>query len=213
MVVVGSVARVSTLVPAAAVIVTDAGVNEQVGTDIAPVGPVTAQVKATAPVKPPLGVTVTVLVPDVPGELILTVVPATAIAGAVVPLTVSARDPVAVVTPVAAALTATVYAPAVVVEVVATVRVLVAATLVIVTDAGANEQVGSDIAPAGPVTAQLSATAPVNPPPGVTVIVLVPEAPGATAAKLDPETAIVGWVIATTTNALAFAYVASVAGE
>jgi hypothetical protein len=56
--------EVAGVVPA---IVTEAGLNEQVGREVAPVaGPITVQVRPTAPVNPLAGVIVTVLVPDDP---------------------------------------------------------------------------------------------------------------------------------------------------
>ena len=197
--------------------VTDDALNAQVGTKTAPVGPVTTHARLTAPVKPPLGVTVIVLDPVVAGSAIEIAAPESEMPGVAVALTVKASGVDAVTLPVAtsAAFTVTVYAPVVVVEVVATLSILVAAVVpVMVTIAGVKEQVGTDVAPEGPVTVQARLTAPVKPPLGVTVIVLDPGEP-AVVVMLVPLTAIAGvtpWVIATLTKVLAFAKVAPVFG-
>jgi hypothetical protein len=60
-------------------IVTDDGPREQVGTEVPVVG-VTAQVRLTAPVKPPLGVTEMALVPDAPATTVI-LAPLIAMAG------------------------------------------------------------------------------------------------------------------------------------
>jgi hypothetical protein len=78
--------------------VTDDGENEQV----APAGDVIAQVRLTAPVKPPPGVTVTVLVPVVAGKVIVIGVPETPRLGTAAELTVREMAAVAVTLPVAA---------------------------------------------------------------------------------------------------------------
>jgi hypothetical protein len=52
-------------------------VTVQVGGSSVPTASVTAQVSATPPVKPPLGVTVIIEVPPVPGETMLIGVPLT----------------------------------------------------------------------------------------------------------------------------------------
>ncbi len=54
------VVTVSVEIAAAVERLTEVGANTHVGTSVAPVGPVTAHVKATLPVKPPVGVTVKV---------------------------------------------------------------------------------------------------------------------------------------------------------
>jgi hypothetical protein len=88
-------------------IVTVVGFNEQVGTGTAPLGPVIEQVRFTAPVKPPPGVTEMVLVPVEPAAMVEMLVPAIAMEGA--DLTVTVKDVEAVTFPVTAseALTAT----------------------------------------------------------------------------------------------------------
>ena len=83
------------------------------------------------------------------------------------------------------AVTVTVYGAELVVAVVAMVKTdVTAAVPVTETDAGAALHVGRLTAPDGPVTAQVSATAPVNPPAGVTVRVDVALLPAATLAGL-----------------------------
>jgi len=98
---------------------------------------------------------------------------------------------------------------------VAMLRVLVREVVpAIVTEVGLRAQVGMEVAPEGPVTAQVSATAPVNPPPGVMVMALVPEPPGARAmaAPLTVRLGDAAWVIATVTKSLAGAKVVLDAG-
>ena len=81
---------VSVAVTAAVPAMAGGAVAEQVGTSIAPDGlEVTAQVRATLPVNPPLGVTVMVEVPLAPGDATLIGVPLSVKAGATVePVTV-----------------------------------------------------------------------------------------------------------------------------
>jgi hypothetical protein len=70
------VLTVSVAVTAAVPEIAAGAVTEQVGISTAPAGlPVTAQVRATVPVKPPLGVIVTVDVPVFPGDEIPTELP------------------------------------------------------------------------------------------------------------------------------------------
>ena len=85
--------------------------------------------------------------------------------------------------------------------VVATVNVdVTAAVLVTFADAGASEQVGKLTAPVGPVTAQVNATLPVNPPLGVVVIVEVVELPTVVVASVVPVKAKLSVVAAFTTS-------------
>jgi hypothetical protein len=62
--------------------------------------------------------------------------------------------------------------------VVLTVSVAITATVPVIDACGITEQLAGSTAPAGPVTAQLSATLPIKPPAGVIVIIEVPLAPG-----------------------------------
>ncbi len=91
---------------------------------------------------------------------------------------------VGVATPVALAETDTMYAPAVVVDVEVTVSSAVAGAEPVIETGVTTEQVGT-LVPVVGVTAQLSATEPVNPPAGVTEIVDVPEPPAA-GSVMDP---------------------------
>lgn len=77
-------------------------------------------------------------------------------------------------------LTVTVYDPAVVAASVLTVSAAVTELLPEIATGCAAEQVGRLDAPAGPVTAQVSATLPRKPPVGATVIVDVPFVPAVT---------------------------------
>ena len=172
-------------------IVTDAGDKVQVGRNEAPAGDVvSAQVSATAPVKPPEGVRVSADEEPEPGATVAGLAAAAASVkspGMVAAVTVkvtgavcAAADPEGGV-----AVTVTVYAPTVVVAVVAMFKVAVPAVVsVIDTEVGAGVQVGRLVAPVGPVTVQVSATAPVNPPAGVTVNVEVAVPPAGKLAGL-----------------------------
>lgn len=82
------VAKVTVAV-AAAVPVIVAVAGAQVGAETAPDGPVTAQVRLTAPVNPPKGVTVMVASTEVPGLAMVSVAgPFTPIFGVGTPVTV-----------------------------------------------------------------------------------------------------------------------------
>ena len=74
---------------------------EHVGESVAPDGPeVIAQLRATLPVKPPLGVIVTVDVPVIPGDVMVTAVPLKVnAAGVVDPATVIATAAVSLLAP------------------------------------------------------------------------------------------------------------------
>jgi len=163
---------------------TDAGANVQVGAGVPP--PVTAQVKATVPVKPAVGAMVMVAVAEAPA--------ATA-AGVAAPGT-------SVKSGVGAALTARLTELAWVndPEVPVTVKfdvaigvevrvVMVRVDVPVVTEAGLNEQV----APAGRPL-HVSATVPLKPLVGVTVTVEVPDCPGPTTLTGVPPTAKSGVV-------------------
>lgn len=169
--------------------VTLAEAAEQVGLAAvrAPLGAeVTEQVKATVPVKPATGVAVMVEVPVAPCEAIVTAVPASVKLGGIA-VTVTAMTVVAVRLP-EVPVTDRVYAPAAVELLVLMVSEAVAA-LAPVTLAEAVEQVGLSAvtAPEGAeVTAQVSATEPVNPFAGVAVIVEVPVAPGEAMVTAEP---------------------------
>jgi hypothetical protein len=85
--------------------VTEAGLKEMLGTDVTPLGPVTVPVRLTAPVKPPPGVTVIVLVPVDPAAMAAMLVPAMAIDG--MDLTVAVTEVEAVTLPVTASAAST----------------------------------------------------------------------------------------------------------
>jgi hypothetical protein len=153
--------------------------TEQLGALTAPDGLlVRAQLSATLPVKPPVGVIVIVEAPLAPGDAIVTPVLLSAKPGAAtgggtvtVKLVVSlirAETPVNV----------TVYDPGLVVACVLMATVAATADVLVIDTGAATEQLGPSTAPAGPVTAHESVTVPVKPPLGVTVIVEVPLAPG-----------------------------------
>ncbi len=92
-------ASVSVAVPALPpVIETDAGLNEQVGTLVPEVG-ATEQVSATLPVKPPLGVTVTVDVPLLPAVSVIAPLFVSATAGTAAADTVTATVVLSVTVP------------------------------------------------------------------------------------------------------------------
>jgi hypothetical protein len=156
----------------------EAGI-EQVGASAAPAGPpLTAQLSATLPVKPPLGDSIIVAVPLVPAvaiviaELLLKV----KLAGAG---TNASTAVAAVMLPETPAIV-TVKVPGLVVACVFTVSVAEAALPVTAADAGI-EQVGGLTAPCGPpLTAHCRATLPVKPELGLTVIVAAPVPPAAT---------------------------------
>ena len=82
---------VSVAVTAVAPVIAGGVVTRQVGTSVAPDGVlVTAQASATAPVKPPLGVTVIVEVAGVPGVTFVMATPLSAKLGTgAVPVTVT----------------------------------------------------------------------------------------------------------------------------
>ncbi len=82
------------VVAAAPVIDADAGDSAQVGTLVAPDGPVTEHVSATLPVKPFVGVAVTVEVPELPAVKVTGVA-----ADNVKPPTVNGTVPVCVMLP------------------------------------------------------------------------------------------------------------------
>ena len=159
----------------------DAGcVVVQEGGSAAPEGlDVMAQVSATLPVNPPVGVIVTADVPLAPGCAMFTAVAATVNDGVVVePWTVSARFAVSVVVP-PVPVTVNAYAPGVVPGCVFTVSVAVTACVPEIAGGCVAEQVGASTAPDGlEVVAQVSDTLPVNPPVGVIVTVEVPLPPG-----------------------------------
>jgi hypothetical protein len=103
-----------------------------------------------------------------------------AIAGvAVTPAETTTGTDVVNTAPPLVPVTVTTYVPAVVVEDVFSVRVVVAGESPVTDAELAIKQVGVEAAAEG-VTTQLRATAPVNPPVGVTEMVDVPLAPGAT---------------------------------
>ncbi len=78
-------------------------VDAQTGADVAPVGPeVTAQVRVTAPVKPPDGVTVMVEAAEAPGLEMATGVEEMAMDGMTAALTVTGTVVEAAILPVAA---------------------------------------------------------------------------------------------------------------
>src|SRR5215469_3601478 len=66
---------VSFAVTAVAPVITGGAVTEQVGASAAPMGlPVTAQLRATLPVKPPVGLIVMVELPEAPDDAMVTAV-------------------------------------------------------------------------------------------------------------------------------------------
>jgi len=86
-------------------IVTGVGANAQVGADSAPLGALTVQVRFTAPVKPPPGVTVMVPEPVVAGRVMEMGEPATESVGVLVEATVTVIGAVPTTLPVPVAVT------------------------------------------------------------------------------------------------------------
>jgi hypothetical protein len=150
---------------------------EQVGMSTAPEGlAVTAQVSATLPVKPPLGVTVMVEVPFVPGDVMLIAVLVSVKLGVTLgALTVTATLVVVEVLP-EVPVTVTVYAPGLVAASVLMVSVSFPAAAPVIVAGEAMEQVGVPVALLG-VTAHDRATLPVKLPLGVIEMVDVADAP------------------------------------
>jgi hypothetical protein len=156
--------------------------TEHVGGSAAPTTPVTLHDSVIAPVNPPVPVAVIVEVPDCPGVAIVTAVDASVNAPGVVTVTVTV-----VVTTLAplVPVTVTVYADNDVVAVVVTVSVEVCEAPSTI-DGLLNEQVGVDVRFVG-ATLQVSATVPVNPFVGATVITDVPELPATTEGLLAED--------------------------
>src|SRR4029077_1459431 len=146
-------------------------VTEQIGGSTELAGPVTVHESDTLPVKPPLGVTVIVEVPVAPGEAMVTVVLVRVKFGATGRAVTVRGMFVVSVAPPEAPVTVIVYEPAVVAACVLTVSIAVTAAAPTIVACAGTVQVGGSTALAGPVTAQESATFPVKPPLGVTLIV------------------------------------------
>ena len=153
-------------------------VTEQVGASVAPVGvPVTAHVSATAPVKPPLGVTVIVEVAGVPGVTFVRATPLSAKLGTgAKPVTVTETLVPCEMLP-DVPLTLTVYVPAAVPDAVATVRVADTAAAPVIAGEAETEQVGGSFSVLA-ATEHVRATVPVKELLGVIVMVEVPASPG-----------------------------------
>ena len=157
--------------------------TEHVGESTAPPGAdVTLHDNAIAPVNPPVPVAVIVDVPDCPGVAIVTEVDASVNVPGVVTVTVTV-----VVTTLAplVPVTVTVYADNDVLAVVVTVSVEVCEDPSTINGL-LNEQVGVDVRFVG-ATLQVSATVPVNPFVGATVITDVPELPATTEGLLAED--------------------------
>jgi len=163
----------------AVVPVMDGGVvTEQVGSSVAPVGvAVTAQLSATAPINPPLGVTVIVDVTGVPGVTFVIATPLSAKLGVAVTLFTVTETLVPCVMAPDVPFTLTVYVPAPVSAAVVTVSVAVTAFVPVIAGGAETEQVGGSFNVLA-ATEHVRATAPVNPLLGVTVMVEVPVVPG-----------------------------------
>ena len=174
--------------------------NVQVGSSFTPLGAdVIAHFRFTWPVKPPAGVTVMVELPFPPRLAMETCVPESANpAGATAAVTVTVRFVVATVEPPAAAFTAIVYAPGVVLVVVCSLSDVVVAVLPEMV-AEVDGHTGADTAPVGPLdTVQVNVTAPVKPPEGVSVTVDVPVFPGLAIVTGVPEIVSAGTIGALT---------------
>jgi hypothetical protein len=169
--------------------------TEQTGGSTEPAGPATVHERATLPVKPPLGVTVMVELPVAPGEAMVTVVLVRVKFGATgLAVTVTGIFVVSVMPP-EVPVTAIVYEPAVVAACVLTVRVAATADVPMIVVCAGTVQVGGSTAPVGPVIAHESATFPVKPPLGVTLMVEVPVVPGdlmLTAVPLNAKAGVPG---------------------
>ncbi len=168
---------VSVAVPAVAAVRVTGEVTEQVGP---PLG-ATVQVNATGPLNPPEGdnVMVEVPLPPVAGSVMEPLlVSVTCGFGAIEVDTVTGTD-VVNTWPLFVPVTVTTYVPVVVVDNVASDSVTVTGERPLTEAELAIVQVGAELAATG-VTAQLRATAPVNPPTGVIVMVDMPSLPGFT---------------------------------
>jgi hypothetical protein len=152
-------------------------VAEQVGASTAPDGPaVTAQVSATLPVNPPLGVNVMVEVPLLLGDKMLTGGPLSVkVEANVVPVTLSGTL-IDSATPPELPVTVAVYAPWLVADCVLKVSVAVTGVVPEIAAGVVGVQLGTSTAPdiVG-ATAHVSTTLPVKPPLGVIVTVEVVE--------------------------------------
>ena len=179
------VLTVSVAVTAAVPFIAAGWVTEQTGGSTEPAGPVTVHERTTLPVKPPLGVTVIVEVPIAPGEAIVTVVLVRVKFGGTGGAVTVRGIWVVTVLPPEVPVTVIVYEPGVVAACVVTVSVAATADVPMIVVCAGTVQVGASTAPVGPVIAQESATFPVKPPLGVTLMVEVPVAPG------DPMLAVV----------------------
>jgi len=167
----------------------------QVGLSLTPLGAVViAHFRFTWPVKPPAGVTVIVELPFAPRLAIETCDPERAKpAGTVEGFTVRATFVVETVDP-PVAVTATEYAPGVVVTVVCRLRAVVAAAPPVM-DAVVDGQAGRETAPNGlTVTVHVKVTVPLNPPVGVNVSVEVPVAPGLAIVTAVPDIVMPGMI-------------------
>jgi hypothetical protein len=152
---------VSVAITAVAPVIAGGAVTEHVGTSTAPMGlPVTAQLRATLPVNPPLGLIVMVDVAFGPGDAMVTAVPLSVKPGGGAG-TWTVKLVVAFTLPAEVPVTLTVYEPGVVAGCV--FRVSVVATVEPATEIGEGiAHVGGLTAPDGPpVTAQLMVTCPV----------------------------------------------------
>jgi len=178
---------------------TDVGLNEHVGVDVRFAG-ATLQVSPTVPVNPFVGATVITEVAKLPATTVGLVAGVSVKLGTTGAVTVTVTGVVTTVVPLVP-VTVTVYALAAVVAVVATVSVEVCATPRTM-EAGLNEQVGVEARFDG-ATLQVSATVPVNPATGVTVITDVPEFPAITD----------GFVAAASVNVIPPVVVTVTAGE
>lgn len=152
---------------------------EQVGASIAPDGwEVMAQVSATLPINPPLGVTVMVEVALAPGDAILIGAALIVKAGATIALLTAIAMLVVLTTLPELPVTVAVYDPGLVPACVLMVSVDDTGAAPEIDAGWVAKQTGAWIAPDGvEVTAHVSATLPVKPPLGVIVIVEVVDPP------------------------------------
>jgi hypothetical protein len=178
-----------------------AAVVEQVGASTEPDGlEVIAQLSATLPVNPPLGVTVIVELPLAPGDAMLTGGPLSVkVVANVVPVTGRARL-IDSATPPELPVTVAVYTPWLVAGCVVKVSVAVTAAVPEMAAGVVVVQVGTSTAPdVVGATVHVSATLPVKPPLGVIVTIEVVELSWVTTAAgvaLNENTAPVaeGWM-------------------
>ena len=154
------VLMVSVAITAVTPVIVGGAVTEHVGVSTAPMGlPVTAQLRATLPVNPPLGLIVMVDVAFVPGDAMVTAVPLSLKPGRGAG-TLTVNLVVALTLPAEAPMTLTVYEPGLVAGCVFRVSVVVTVEPATAIGEGIAHDGGLTAPDGPPVTAQLMVTCP-----------------------------------------------------